>query len=242
MHPTDIDTKRPMSRRSPESPQLTPAKGTARQGRRQVGWRIAVKRICDCAIAMCGLLIFAPILFCVAIMITFTMGLPIIFRQKRPGQDAKLFTLYKFRTMSNRRDPAGKLLSDSERLTRLGKVLRSTSLDELPQLWNVLRGDLSLVGPRPLLIEYLPRYSPEQSRRHEVIPGITGWAQINGRNALTWEEKFDLDLWYVDHWSLMLDVKILLITVLKVLSRNGIAQDGHATMTEFMGTSSHTDY
>jgi lipopolysaccharide/colanic/teichoic acid biosynthesis glycosyltransferase len=143
--------------------------------------------------------------------------------------------LLKFRTMSDRRDAGGKLLPDADRLTGVGRLLRATSFDELPQLWNVLRGDISLVGPRPLLMEYLSRYSPEQARRHDVMPGITGWAQINGRNALTWEEKFELDNWYVDHWSLMLDARILLTTLLRVLQREGVSQNGHVTMPEFLG-------
>jgi lipopolysaccharide/colanic/teichoic acid biosynthesis glycosyltransferase len=201
----------------------------------QRGWRLAAKRIFDCGIALCGLVILSPILITVGILVASTTGWPILFRQRRPGRFAKPFTLYKFRTMSCLRDAAGNLLSDSERLTEMGRVLRSTSFDELPQLWNVLRGDLSLVGPRPLLMEYLPRYSAEQARRHEVLPGITGWAQVNGRNALTWKEKFDLDVWYVDHWSIALDVKILFMTALKVVRRDGISQDGHATMMEFCG-------
>jgi lipopolysaccharide/colanic/teichoic acid biosynthesis glycosyltransferase len=168
-------------------------------------------------------------------MVWISMGRQILFRQIRPGRSARPFTLLKFRTMSNKTDRTGKVLPDAKRLTRLGSFMRSTSLDELPQLWNVLRGELSLVGPRPLLMDYLPRYSPEQARRHEVMPGITGWAQVNGRNALTWEEKFALDVWYVDHWSIGLDFKILFMTLLKVVRRDGISQAGHATMTEFRG-------
>jgi lipopolysaccharide/colanic/teichoic acid biosynthesis glycosyltransferase len=164
------------------------------------------------------------------------MGRPIFFRQQRPGRFVKPFWLLKFRTMSDRRGAGGKLLPDADRLTRIGRMLRATSLDELPQLWNVLRGDISLVGPRPLLMQYLPRYSPEQARRHDVMPGLTGWAQINGRNALTWQEKFALDTWYVDNWSLMLDFSILAKTLLRVLRRDGISSQGHATMPEFMGS------
>lgn len=163
-----------------------------------------------------------------------------LFRQMRPGLHGEPFTLYKFRTMTDARDADGNLLPDAQRLTRFGRFLRSTSLDELPELWNVLKGDMSLVGPRPLLMQYLERYTPEQKRRHEVRPGITGWAQVNGRNAITWEEKFALDVWYVDNQSLWLDLRILMLTVWKVLRREAISQAGNATMTEFMGTSSTT--
>jgi lipopolysaccharide/colanic/teichoic acid biosynthesis glycosyltransferase len=163
------------------------------------------------------------------------MGRPIFFRQQRPGRFVKPFWLLKFRTMSDWRDAGGKLLPDAERLTRIGRLLRATSLDELPQLWNVLRGDISLVGPRPLLMEYLPRYSPEQARRHDAMPGITGWAQINGRNALNWEEKFALDARYVENWSLWLDIRILFLTIWKVFCRQGISSTNHVTMPEFMG-------
>ena len=158
-----------------------------------------------------------------------------LFRQDRPGLHGRPFEVLKFRTMLDAAGPDGRPLPDAERLTGLGRFLRRTSLDELPQLWNVLRGDISLVGPRPLLMQYLPRYSPEQARRHEVCPGITGWAQVNGRNALTWEEKFELDVWYVDHWSLALDLRILAMTAWRVLRGAGVAQAGHATMPEFMG-------
>ena len=163
------------------------------------------------------------------------MGRPIIFTQQRPGLSGKPFTIYKFRTMNDERDAQGNLLPDEQRLTRFGKFLRKTSLDELPELFNVLKGDMSLVGPRPLLMEYLPLYSAEQARRHEVKPGITGWAQINGRNTLAWEDKFNLDVWYVDHLSFWLDVKILFITLLKVFKREGISQDGQATVEKFRG-------
>jgi len=164
------------------------------------------------------------------------VGSPILFRQTRPGLNGNPFTLYKFRTMTDERDVDGNLLSDSERLTKIGRFLRSTSLDELPELFNVVKGDMSLVGPRPLLMQYLERYTPEQARRHEVKPGITGWAQINGRNAITWEEKFKLDVWYVDNQSLLLDLKILFLTIVSVLKREGINQLGHVTSEEFMGT------
>jgi lipopolysaccharide/colanic/teichoic acid biosynthesis glycosyltransferase len=160
---------------------------------------------------------------------------PVLFRQIRPGKYAQPFTLLKFRTMTVARDIHGQLLPDGERITRLGRFLRACSLDELPQLWNVLRGDMSLVGPRPLLMQYLARYTPEQLRRHQVSPGITGWAQVNGRNALSWDEKFAMDTWYVDHWNLLLDARILAITLRKVLTRQGISNQNHATMPEFMG-------
>ena len=186
--------------------------------------------------AVCGLVLLSPFLLAIDLLIWLSVGHPVFFHQQRPGRFAKPFTLYKFTTMSNERNALGNLLPDELRLTRAGKVIRSLSLDELPQLWNVLRGDMSLVGPRPLLMEYLNRYTPEQARRHDVLPGITGWAQINGRNSLRWEEKFELDLWYVDHWSLGLDFKILWLTVLQVMRRKGINQNGHATMPEFTGT------
>lgn len=171
-----------------------------------------------------------------AILVLFRHGLPVFFAQQRPGLHGKPFYIYKFRTMTNARDTNGQLLPDEQRLTRFGQFLRSTSLDELPELFNVLKGDMSLVGPRPLLMQYLERYTLEQARRHEVRPGITGWAQINGRNAITWEEKFKLDVWYVDNCSLWLDSKILALTIWKVLRREGISQQGQATMSEFLGT------
>jgi lipopolysaccharide/colanic/teichoic acid biosynthesis glycosyltransferase len=194
------------------------------------------KRILDFALALPGIVILSPIFLIIAILVGLNYGTPIIFRQKRPGYLGKPFRVYKFRTMTNALDLDNNLLPDSERITRLGRFLRSYSLDELPELFNVLRGEMSWVGPRPLLMQYLERYSPEQARRHEVLPGITGWAQINGRNALTWEEKFKLDVWYVDHRTMGLDIKILLITVIKVLRREGISQSGHATAEEFTGT------
>jgi lipopolysaccharide/colanic/teichoic acid biosynthesis glycosyltransferase len=168
-------------------------------------------------------------------MIRFNMGSPILFRQTRPGQNARLFEMVKFRTMRDAYDRSGNPLSDAERLTAMGRFLRSTSLDELPELWNVLKGDMSLVGPRPLLIEYLPLYSPAQRRRHDVRPGVTGWAQVNGRNAIGWDEKFALDIWYVDNHDFWLDMKILWMTVLKVINREDIAQTGEATMSKFEG-------
>ncbi len=194
------------------------------------------KRIFDFVIATLGVLVASPILLVIAVLVVVFHGRPILFRQQRPGYKGKLFTIKKFRTMNNARDKAGNLLPDAERLTPLGRFLRVSSLDELPELFNILQGEMSLVGPRPLLTQYLARYSPEQARRHDVMPGLTGWAQINGRNALTWDEKFKLDIWYVDHWSFWLDVKILLLTFWKVFKREGISQPGHTTAEEFMGS------
>lgn len=202
---------------------------------KQEGWRLTLKQCLDRGAAAVGIAVSAPVLAVTAAAVRLSMGSPVLFRQKRPGRGGKIFEVVKFRTMRDARGPDGQPLPDEQRLTRVGRVLRATSLDELPQLWNVLRGDLSLVGPRPLLVRYLDRYSPEQMRRHEVMPGITGWAQVNGRNAVSWDERFRLDLWYVDHWSLALDAKILGMTVLKVLRRDGISREGHATMPEFMG-------
>ena len=195
----------------------------------------AIKRVVDIAGASVGIILVAPVLLVVSLLVLLTMGRPVLFRQQRPGLRGKPFTLYKFRTMRDARTASGELLPDDLRLTTFGKWLRSTSLDELPELFNVLKGEMSLVGPRPLLMEYLPRYSPEQARRHEVKPGITGWAQVNGRNALTWEEKFRMDVWYVDHWNLWLDMKIVLLTIWKVLKREGINAEGCATMPVFTG-------
>jgi len=187
----------------------------------------------DRCAALCGLIVLSPLYIGASLLVWLSMGRPIVFRQKRPGRFGKPFMVLKFCTMTQQRDASGKLLPDEERLTRMGRILRATSVDELPQLWNVLRRDISLVGPRPLLMEYLPRYSSEQARRHDVMPGITGWAQINGRNAIRWEEKFAFDIWYVDHWSLRLDWLILIKTVVSILNRSGIANPGHATMPEF---------
>lgn len=195
-----------------------------------------IRRIADFVGANVGLFIFAPIMITIALTVKHQMGSPILFRQRRPGKNGKPFDIFKFRTMTNSRDENGKLLDDADRLTRIGKFIRSTSLDELPELFNVIKGDMSLVGPRPLLMQYLERYSPEQARRHEVKPGITGWAQVNGRNALSWEDKFALDVWYVDNQSLLLDLKIILMTITKVLKREGISSYGHATAEEFMGS------
>lgn len=194
-----------------------------------------MKRFFDLVLASLALLILCVPLLFLTWQIRRKLGSPVFFRQVRPGQHGKPFKMLKFRTMTDARGPDSNLLSDSERLTAFGRFLRATSLDELPELWNVLKGDMSLVGPRPLLMEYLPLYSLEQARRHEVRPGITGWAQVNGRNALGWEEKFKLDVWYVDHRSLWLDIKILWLTVRKVLMRDGISADGEATMSKFTG-------
>ena len=194
-----------------------------------------VKRVEDLLLAIPALLLFLPVLIVVSVLVRWSLGSPIFYKQKRPGKDAVPFILYKFRTMRNDINKNGTLFPDDKRLTRLGKFLRSSSIDELPELWNVLKGDMSLVGPRPLLMQYLERYTPEQARRHEVEPGITGWAQVNGRNAITWEEKFKLDVWYVDNWSLLLDIKILAMTIWKLMKREGINQPGQATMEEFMG-------
>ena len=195
-----------------------------------------MKNISDAIVSILGLLILSPVLLLVGFIVFFNLGFPIFFKQKRPGLKGISFEFYKFRTMSNEKDKTGNLLDDKDRLTSFGKFLRKTSLDELPSLWNVLKSDMSLVGPRPLLMEYLPLYSKEQMRRHEVKPGITGWAQINGRNAISWDEKFKLDVWYVDNQSIWLDTKILFITAWKVLKREGISQKGHVTMERFRGS------
>jgi lipopolysaccharide/colanic/teichoic acid biosynthesis glycosyltransferase len=194
-----------------------------------------VKRCCDFSVATSALFFLAPLLTGLALVVRLNMGPPVLFRQLRPGLRGKPFLLLKFRTMNLIRDAQGRLLPDEQRLTKLGYFLRRFSLDELPQLWNVWKGEMSLVGPRPLLMEYLDRYSSEQARRHEVKPGITGWAQVNGRNALDWEDRFRLDLWYVDHKSLRVDAGILLKTVRNVTLRKDISQNGHATMPEFLG-------
>lgn len=194
-----------------------------------------IKYILDRFVAAIALLFFSPIILIIAIAIYFCMGYPVIFTQPRPGKNARIFNFYKFRTMTNERDAEGNLFPDEKRLTPFGQFLRKTSLDELPQLWNVLKGDMSFVGPRPLLVSYLDRYTPEQARRHQVKPGITGLAQIKGRNAIGWEKKFNLDVWYVDNWSLWLDVKICFITVFKVLEQHEIDQKGHISSEEFKG-------
>lgn len=194
-----------------------------------------IKRVLDIICAGFVLLILSPALLIVSLMIYRQMGAPVLFRQTRPGRNGKPFQMIKFRTMRNAIDAESCPLPDVERLTRLGRFLRSSSLDELPELWNVLKGDMSLVGPRPLLMEYLPLYSPEQARRHEVRPGVTGWAQVNGRNAISWDKKFALDVWYVDNRSLWLDAKIILLTIWKVIKREGISAAGEATMPKFDG-------
>ena len=194
-----------------------------------------MKRLFDFILALCGLLALALPLLVLTWLVRRKLGSPVFFRQVRPGLHGKPFRMVKFRTMTDASGPDGQLLPDAERLTPFGRWLRATSLDELPELWNVLRGEMSLVGPRPLLMEYLPLYSPEQARRHEVRPGITGWAQVNGRNAISWAEKFALDVWYVDHRSLWLDVRIVWLTVRKVLVRDGISAAGEATMPRFEG-------
>ena len=197
-----------------------------------------MKRLFDVVVSACALLVLALPLLVVIWMVRRKLGSPVFFTQVRPGMHGKPFKMVKFRSMTSERGTDGELLPDAERLTPFGRFLRSTSLDELPELWNVLKGDMSLVGPRPLLMEYLPLYSPEQARRHEVRPGITGWAQVNGRNAIAWEDKFKLDVWYVDHCSLWLDIKILWLTVKKVLVREGISAAGEATMGKFTGSKS----
>ena len=195
-----------------------------------------LKRLFDIFGAGLGLLLLGPVIIVLCVLIRFRLGSPVWFIQMRPGHHGRPFHMIKFRTMLETVDDAGQLRPDAERLTDFGRFLRRTSLDELPELWNVLKGDMSLVGPRPLLMEYLPRYSPRQARRHDVPPGVTGWAQINGRNAISWEAKFDLDVWYVENRSLWLDIKILFLTVWKVLRRDGISAAGEATMPKFMGS------
>ena len=195
-----------------------------------------LKRLFDFIATAAGLIVISPVLLFLFFLVRQKMSAPVFFRQKRPGLHGAPFYMYKFRTMTNACDDNSCLLPDCDRLTSLGRFLRATSLDELPELFNVLKGDMSLVGPRPLLMQYLGRYTPEQARRHEVRPGVTGWAQINGRNAITWEEKFKLDVWYVDHHTLWLDIKILLMTLVKVFNREGISAAGEATMNEFKGS------
>jgi sugar transferase EpsL len=194
-----------------------------------------IKRLMDILGSGAGLILLSPFLLVVAFLVRVKLGSPVFFRQQRPGLHGKPFMLVKFRTMTDERDENGKLLPDEVRLTRFGQFLRSTSIDELPELWNVFVGDMSLVGPRPLLMQYLDRYTPEQFRRHEVKPGITGWAQVNGRNALSWEEKFELDVWYVEHQDFSLDIKVLFLTLVKVFRREGISAVDHVTMPEFIG-------
>ena len=199
-------------------------------------YRRVGKRLLDLTLTIPALILLSPVLALVAMLVRLTLGSPILFRQQRPGLHGQPFTIYKFRTMTDACDAQGNLFPDAERLTPFGRFLRSTSLDELPELLNVLKGNMSLVGPRPLLMQYMDRYTPAQRRRHEVKPGITGWAQVKGRNAITWEEKFALDVWYVDHQSLWLDLKIIVLTTWKILKREGINQPGQATAQEFMGS------
>ena len=200
-----------------------------------------MKRLLDIIISLSALILLAPLYAVISYKVKKNLGSPILFKQTRPGLHAQPFDMIKFRTMKDATDASGNLLPDSMRMTALGKMLRSSSLDELPELWNVLKGDMSLVGPRPLLMEYVPLYNKEQTRRHEMRPGITGWAQINGRNAISWEEKFQLDVWYVDNHSIWLDLKILLLTLKKVFIKEGISADGEVTMTKFTGTDKNHD-
>lgn len=196
-----------------------------------------MKRLFDLAVASVGLALLSPIILVTALLIRVKLGSPVVFKQERPGLHGKIFTVYKFRTMTDERDDNGELLPDQLRLTRFGKLLRKFSLDEFPQLLNVVKGDMSLIGPRPLLVEYLPLYSTEQNKRHNVRPGITGWAQVNGRNAITWEERFKLDVWYVENQSLWLDMKIMLLTIKKVIASEGVSHQNHVTMPDFNGNS-----
>ena len=200
-----------------------------------------MKRLLDIIISLSALILLAPLYAIIGYKVKKNLGSPILFKQTRPGLHAQPFDMIKFRTMKDATDASGNLLPDSMRMTAFGKMLRSSSLDELPELWNVLKGDMSLVGPRPLLMEYVPLYNKEQTRRHEMRPGITGWAQINGRNAISWEEKFQLDVWYVDNHSIWLDLKILLLTLKKVFIKEGISADGEVTMTKFTGTDKNHD-
>lgn len=214
---------------------------SVKPSRRPGWWPGRPKRAFDCAVALVGLIVLAPLLGVTALAIRLALGRPVIFAQRRPGRHGRPFVLYKFRTMSDVRAADGRLLPDHERLTRLGRLLRRTSVDELPELVNVIKGDMSLVGPRPLLMEYLPRYTAEQARRHDVRPGITGWAQLNGRNTLPWEQRFALDVWYVEHRSCRLDLRILLLTAWTALAQAGVSQPGEGTEQEFRGRQAATD-
>lgn len=195
-----------------------------------------IKRILDIISSLLAIIILSPLLAVTAVLVKTKLGSPVLFKQERPGKDEKIFTLMKFRTMTDERDENGELLPDEVRLTKFGKFLRSTSIDELPELFNILKGDMSVIGPRPLLVEYIPRYNEHQHRRHEVRPGLSGWAQVNGRNTVSWEDKFDMDVHYVDNYSFTMDVKILFMTVLNVLKKEGISSETSATMEVFMGT------
>lgn len=199
-------------------------------------YRRFFKRPMDFFLSLTALIILSPVLVIIGLLVRIKLGSPVIFKQERPGLNEKIFTMYKFRTMTDEKDENGKLLPDSTRLTTFGRILRSTSLDELPELFNVLKGDMSLVGPRPLLPEYVPLYNKQQRKRLNVLPGITGWAQVNGRNALTWEEKFKLDTWYVENWNLILDLKIIAKTIQAIIKREGISAQGEATMPRFTGS------
>lgn len=199
-------------------------------------YRNYIKRIIDLILSFMAIIVLSPVLLIVAILVRTKLGSPVIFKQKRPGMNEKIFTLYKFRTMTDETDEQGNLLPDEVRLTKFGKLLRSTSLDELPELFNILKGDMAIVGPRPLLVRYLPRYNEHQKKRHNVRPGFTGYAQVNGRNSISWEEKFDFDVYYVEHVSFLLDVKIIFKTIKVVFAREGISSDTSATMEEFGGT------
>jgi len=200
-----------------------------------------IKRLMDITLSVTLLILLTPVLIIISILVAWQHGFPILFRQKRPGFHGEIFTIYKFRTMRDMVDDQGILLPDAKRLTKLGRFLRATSLDELPEFINILKGEMSFVGPRPLLIEYLPLYNSEQARRHDVLPGMTGWAQVHGRNVLTWQKKFDLDIWYVDHWSFWLDIKIIGMTILKVLKREGVSQPGQVTAEPFTGNPPEED-
>lgn len=199
-----------------------------------------IKRILDVLLSGCALIVLSPVLLIVAVLVRTKLGSPVIFCQERPGKDEKIFKMYKFRSMTDARDENGELLPDEIRLTKFGRALRATSLDELPELWNIFKGDMSIVGPRPLLVKYLPRYNEEQHHRHDVMPGLTGWAQVNGRNALSWEDKFRLDVWYSEHVSFPLDVKVIFLTVKCVLHHEGISGADSATMEEFRGVMEET--
>lgn len=195
-----------------------------------------VKRLFDVIVSTVVLISFSWLILILALLVRLNLGAPVFFRQKRPGLDGKIFEMVKFRTMRNATSSDGTPLPDDQRMTKFGNLLRKLSLDELPELWNVVKGDMSLVGPRPLLVQYLDRYSPRQMRRHETRPGVTGWAQVNGRNAVAWEDRFEMDVWYVENWSIALDLKILWMTVLTVFKRSGVSAEGHVTMPEFMGS------
>ncbi len=199
-------------------------------------YRNHLKRAMDFILSLTSIIVLSPLMLVVAVLVRIKLGSPVIFKQKRPGLNEKIFTLYKFRTMTAEREENGELLPDEHRLTKFGKFLRSTSLDELPELFNILKGEMSIVGPRPLLVQYLPLYNEHQRRRHEVRPGLTGWAQINGRNAISWEEKFDFDIEYIDNISFISDLKIVLLTIKKVFNREGITQEGEATIEDFKGS------